>query len=119
MIIIYLNPNQPQNQYNNKLDKIYSIIDLYHFGDIKIITERDPTIIIDLLRLYKPYQFLTYSLNEFDSTPTMISELIINMITKLDIFFSTIEDKLYFHNDNILSIYKIVFDNYKKRINYN
>lgn len=114
MIVIYLNPNQPKDTYDKKLKEIIDTTEVYHFGELTVITERNPTIIMDILRYYKPYQFITYSLNEFDSSPTMISELIISMVDKLDITFNTIEDNLYFDKDNFLEIYPKVFENYKR-----
>jgi len=35
MIVIYLNPNQPQKQYDEKLEKILFRIEAYHFGRIE------------------------------------------------------------------------------------
>jgi len=113
MIIIYLNPNQSQKKYNEKLNEMLSIIEFYHFGDITVVTDKSLNVIRDILSFYKPYQFTIHSVHEFDSSPTMVSELILYMVNKLDITFTSINDKLYFDQDNILEIYPKVFEQFK------
>lgn len=116
MIVIYLDSHQPTKDYNDKLKQIEFMFEAYHFGDTQIITERNPTVIIDILRFYKPYQFITYSLNEFDSTPTMISELILTMVDKLDITFNTIKENIHLDKNNFLSIYPTIFEFFRDKI---
>ena len=113
MIIIYLNPNQSQEKYNEKLNEMLSIIEFYHFGDITVVTDKSLHVIRDIVGFYKPYQFTIHSVHEFDSSPTMVSELILYMVNKLDITFTSINDKLYFDQDNILEIYPKVFEQFK------
>ena len=113
MIIIYLNPNQSKKEYDEKLHKMLDRIEAYHFGDVTIITDKNLHVVRDMLQFYKPYQFLVHSVHEFDSSPTMVSELILYMVTKLDITFTSIDDELYFDQDNILDIYPQVFEQFK------
>ena len=116
MIIIYMNLHQNIDTYNDKLEKIIYHTNSYNFGKITVITEKNQTVIRDILNMYKPYQFITYSLKEFDKfTPTQICELILYMIDKLDITFTTIEDNLYFNKENILTIYPKIFEYYKRK----
>ena len=114
MIIIYLNPNQSKKQYDEKLNEMLHLIEAYHFGDVTIVTDKSLHIIRDIVSFYKPYQFSVHSVYEFDSSPTMVSELILYMVNKLDITFTSIDDKLYFDQDNILEIYPKVFEQFKK-----
>ena len=114
MIIIYLNPNQSKKQYDEKLNEMLYLIEAYHFGDVTVVTDKSLHVIRDIVSLYKPYQFSVHSVHEFDSSPTMVSELILYMVNKLDITFTSIDDKLYFDQDNILEIYPKVFEQFKK-----
>lgn len=112
-----MNSHQNISTYNDKLEKIIYYTDSYHFGNITVVTEKNQTVIRDILSMYKPYQFITYSLKEFDKlTPTQICELILYMVDKLDITFSTIDDNLYFDKENILTIYPKIFEIFKNKI---
>ena len=113
MIIIYLNPNQSKKEYDEKLHKMLDRIEAYHFGDVTIITDKNLHVVRDMLQFYKPYQFLVHSVHEFDSSPTIVSELILYMVTKLDITLTSTDDELYFDQDNILDIYPQVFEQFK------
>ncbi|MEA3331640.1 MAG: hypothetical protein U9Q29_08115 [Campylobacterota bacterium] len=57
---------------------------------------------------------MVHSVHEFDSSPTMVSELILYMVNKLDITFTSIDDNLYFDQNNILDIYPKVFEQFKE-----
>lgn len=112
-----MNSHQTISTYNDKLEKIIYHTDSYNFDNVTVITEKNQTVIRDILRMYKPYQFITYSLKEFDKfTPTQICELILYMVDKLDIVFTTIDDNLYFDKENILTIYPMVFEIFKNKI---
>lgn len=115
MIIVYLNPNQTKKQYDKKLNEILFRIEAYHIGDVTVVSDKSLQVVRDILRLYKPYQFIVYSVHEFDSSPTMVSELILNMVNKLDITFTSIDDELFFNQDNILEIYPKVFEQFKNK----
>lgn len=115
MIIVYLNPNQPKKQYDKKFNEIMYKIEAYHFGDVTVVTDKSLQVVRDVLHLYKPYQFLVHSVHEFDSSPTMVSELILHMVNKLDITFTSIDDELFFNQDNILEIYPKVFKQFKNK----
>lgn len=115
MIIIYINPNQSQKKYNDKLNKIVHSIEAYTFGDTIVLTDKNLQVVRDIVTLYKPYQFIVYSVHEFDSSPTMVSELILHMVGKLDIAFTSLSEKLYFYPSNILEIYPKVFEQFKNK----
>jgi len=106
-----MNSHQNIDTYNDKLEKIIYHSDSYNFSEVTVITEKNQTVIRDILSMYKPYQFITYSLKEFNKfTPTQICELILYMVDKLDITFTTIEENLYFDKNNFLTIYPTVFE---------
>lgn len=116
MIVIYLNSNQQKSIYNDKLEQMIYHTDSYNFSEVTVVTEKIPTVIRDILQVYKPYQFIVYSLDEFENlSPTMISELILYMVDKLDITFLTMEKNLCFNQSNILEIYPKVFKHFKHR----
>jgi len=115
MIMIHMDSNQNVGTYSEKLEKMIDHTEAYNFGEVLVITEKDPRIIRDMITLYEPYQFIIYSLKEFQKlSPTMISELILYMVDKLDITFTVYEDDLYFDKENILTIYPKIFEYYKR-----
>ena len=67
MIVIYINSNQPKDRYYDKLEKMIYHTDSYNFSEVTVITEKNPTVIRDILQVYKPYQFIIYSLDEFEN----------------------------------------------------
>ena len=114
MIAIYINLNQPQKQYNDKLNEILDSIQIYHFGDTVVLTDKSLQVVRDMVTFYKPYQFIVYSVHEFDSSPTMVSELILHMVGKLGITFTSLSEKLYFYSSDILEIYPKVFEQFQQ-----
>lgn len=114
-MIIYVNEVPYGRKYNDKEAQLKSLVEWYYFGEIHTITERNPRIIIDLIKHYDAMQFVTYSIEEFDVSPTMICELIFSMI-KLDCIFTSHKESLYFDKDNILEVYPEVFKIFRKKI---
>ena len=118
MIVIYLNPNQPKDTYDKKLKEIIDTTEVYHFGEITVITERNPTVIRDMLQFYKPYQFIVPSISDFEASPTMVSELILYAVSNLNISVTLLDDNLHFNTSNALDIYPKVFEHFKTASNY-
>lgn len=117
-MIIYLNSNQPQHTYDDKLSKIKFTTELFEFDKLITVTEKNHMVLRDILRLYSNQhtQFITYSFKEFDKlSPTQISELIIYMVDKLKMKFYSYEDDIYFNKDNLLSIYPKIFEYYRNQ----
>ncbi len=112
-MIIYLNEVPYSRKYNDKEAQLKSLVEWYYFGEIHTITERNPSVIIDLIKHYDAMQFVMYSVEEFDCSPTMICELILSMI-KLDCIFTSHKESLYF--DNILEVYPKIFEIFRKKI---
>jgi len=77
MILSYINTEINSIEYQKRVDSFSDICEMFFTEidkDIKIITERNPIIIRDLITLYKPTYFLIDSLKDFPFSPTLISE---------------------------------------------
>lgn len=114
-MIIYVNEVPYSRKYNDKEAQLKSLVEWYYFGEIHTITERNPRIIIDLIKHYNAMQFITYSIEEFDVSPTMICELILSMI-KLDCIFTSYRESFYFDKNNALEVYPKIFEIFRKDI---
>jgi len=115
MIISYVNTNVGSDQYNKQLE-FFNEISKYFFVDIdkdfKIITERNPIIIKDLILYYKPLLFTIDSIKDFPFSPTEISELIIFML-KRNCNFQSYKESIDYNKNNIDSVYDTVLKCFK------
>lgn len=115
MIISYVNTNVGSDQYNKQLE-FFDEISKYFFVDIdkdfKIVTERNPIIIKDLILYYKPLLFITNSIKDFPFSPTEISELIIFML-KRNCTFQSYAESIDYKQNNIDSVYDTVLKCFK------
>ena len=122
MIISYIDADIDSTEYQKRVDSFSDICEMFFTEvdkDIKIITERNPIIIRDLITLYKPTYFLIDSLKDFPfSTPTQISELIIFILNHNCIFESKGESISYDKN-NIVDVYPKIFSYYKRESDSN
>lgn len=114
-MIFYINSNPSSEEYKYKETQLRNWVDWYHFGEIKILTERSSSVLVELIQIYKPYQFLTYSIKEFDMSPTMICQIIFQIISE-DCVFTSLNEKLYFDKNNVLEVYPKVFEIFRKDI---
>ena len=121
MIISYIDTDIASIEYKQRVDSFSDICDIFFTEidrDIKIITERNPLIIRDMITHYEPTNFLIDSIKDFPFSPTQISELIIFIINNDCIFQSTDESILYDKN-HIVDVYSKVFSYYKRESNSN
>jgi len=80
MIISYIDADIDSIEYQQRVDSLLEICEMFFTEidkDIKIITERNPIIIRDMITHYKPTFFFIDSIKDFPFSPTQISELII------------------------------------------
>jgi len=112
MILSYLNADTNSLQYQKRVDSFSDICDIFFVEierDIKIITERNPTVLRDIISLYKPKYFLVNSIRDFPFSPTQISEVIM-FILRQDCLFESEEESISWDKDNIESVYPKVFE---------
>ena len=115
MILSYLNADTNSLQYQKRVDSFSDICDIFFVEierDIKIITERNPTVLRDIISLYKPKYFLVNSISDFPFSPTQISEVIM-FILRQDCLFESEEESISWDKDNIESVYPKVFELFK------
>lgn len=112
---MYINESTNSWEYRYKQDKLRDFFEWYHFGAVHVVTERDTFVLLDLIRMYDPYQFITYSVKEFCCSPTMICELIFKIID-MDIVFTSYKESLYFCKASKLEVYPKVFEIFRKDI---
>ncbi|MCX6076452.1 MAG: hypothetical protein NTW78_06135 [Campylobacterales bacterium] len=117
MILSYMDSDRNTIRYQrweSYLSEIFGIFFCEMDRDIKIITEKNPTTLRDIITLYKPTLFIVDSLKVFSHlSPTVISELILFLI-KNKIPFQSDEESIYFNENNILSVYPTVFEIFRK-----
>lgn len=113
---MYINESTNSRAYRYKQDKLYDFFEWYHFGAVHVVTERDTFVLLDLMKVYNPYQFITYSIKEFDCSPTMICEFIFKIIDMDIVFTSYKESSLYFCKASKFEVYPKVFEIFRKDI---
>lgn len=116
-MILYVNEIPYTYSYTYKESILKESIEWF-IGNIHTVTERNPIVIIDLITYYKPMLFLTYSIDEFDLSPTQISELILSII-KSDCVFKSIKESLYFEKEDYMMVYPSIFEIFKHKIHTN
>ena len=100
-------------QWESYLSETFGIFFCEMDRDIKILTERNPTTLREIIIFYKPTLFIVKSLKVFSHlSPTVISELIIFLL-KNKIPFQSDEEFIYFDEDNILNVYSKVFETFQ------
>ena len=100
-------------QWESYLSETFGIFFCEMDRDIKILTERNPTTLREIIIFYKPTLFIVKSLKVFSHlSPTVISELIIFLL-KNKIPFQSDEEFIYFDEDNILTVYPKVFETFQ------
>ena len=114
-MVMYINESPNSSEYRAKEAKLYDFFEWYYFGAVHVVTERDTFVLLDLIRVYDPYQFITYSIKEFDCSPTMICEFIFKIID-MDIVFTSYQESLYFCKASKLEVYPKVFEIFRKDI---
>jgi hypothetical protein len=104
-------------QWESYLLNIFGIFFCKIDRDIKILTEKNPATLREMIIFYKPTLFIVKSLKVFSHlSPTMISELIMFLL-KNGIVFQADEELIYFDDDkDILRVYPIVFNIFKNKI---
>ena len=108
----YINTIRYQ-QWESYLSNTFGVFFCEMDRDIKIITEKNPTTLREIIMFYKPTLFIVESLKVFSHlSPTVISELIIFLI-KNNIPFQSDDDFIYFNEDNILNVYPKVFETFR------
>ena len=119
MIISYINADVNSKKYIQWEEYLADTFGMFFCkmdDDIKILTEKNPIIIRDMINLYKPELFIVNSLKELPFSPTGISELIMFILNK-GITFQSDEELIYFDDDkDILRVYPIVFNILKNKI---
>ena len=121
MIISYINTEINSIEYQQRVDSLSEICEMFFTEidkDIKIITERNPIIIRDLIIYYKPIFFFIDSIKDFPFSPTLISELIIFILNHNCIFESK-DESISFDKNNIVDVYPKIFSYYKRESNSN
>lgn len=115
-MVVYINESPNSSEYRAKEATLRDLFEWYHFGAVHVVTERDTFVLLDLIRVYDPYQFIVYSIKEFDCcSPTMICEFIFKIID-MDIVFTSYEDALYFCKESKLEVYPKVFEIFRRDI---
>ena len=115
MIISYINNNIDSIEYQqrvNSFSKICSIFFTEIDKDIKIVTERNPIVLRDLITYYKPSVLMIDSIKDFPFSPTLISELIIFILNN-NCRFKSKRESIDYNKDNILDVYEKIFSYYK------
>ena len=118
MIISYINTEINSVEYQQRVDSFSDICEMFFTEidkDIKIITERNPTIIRDIIIYNKPTFFFTDSIQDFPCSPTQISELIIFILNHNCIFESK-DESISFDKNNILDVYPKVFEIFRNKV---
>ena len=118
MIISYIDTNIDSVEYQQRVDSFSPICYIFFTEidrDIKIITERNPIIIRDLIVHYKTTTFLIDSIKDFPFSPTQISELIIFILNHNCTFLSK-EESIDYDKNDIVDVYSKVFEIFKNKI---
>jgi len=118
MIISYIDSDINSIQYQQREESFSPITDIFFLEkdkDIKIITERNPIIIRDLILYYKADYFIVDSIRDFPFSPTSISELIIFILNHNCIFISK-NDSIEYDKNHIIDVYPKVFEIFRDKI---
>ena len=110
MIISYINADLGSLEYQQRVDSLSHLCDIFfvEIDNIKIITERNPIIIRDLVTFYEPTLFMIDSIKDFPFSPTQIAELIM-FILKHNCMFQSKVESISFEKKHITSVYPTVF----------
>ena len=118
MIISYINTEINSIEYQQRVDSFSDICEMFFTEidkDIKIITERNPIIIRDMITHYKPIFFFIDSIKDFPFSPTLISELIIFILNHNCIFESK-DESISYDKNNIVDVYPKVFEIFRNKV---
>ena len=121
MIISYIDSDINSIQYQQREESFSPITDIFFLEkdkDIKIITERNPIIIRDLVLYYKADYFIVDSILDFPFSPTSISELIIFILNHNCIFISK-NDSIEYDKNHIIDVYPKIFEIFRDKIEMN
>ncbi|WP_457747550.1 hypothetical protein [Sulfurimonas sp.] len=116
MIISYIDTDLDSFNYQQRVDSLNHLCDIFFVEierDIKIITERNPIIIRDLVTFYEPTMFMIDSIKDFPFSPTQIAELIMFMLKHNCNFQSKVES-ISFEEKHIISVYPTVFKYFRQ-----
>ena len=102
-------------QWESYLSETFGIFFCEMDRDIKILTERNPTTLREIIIFYKPTLFIIKSLKVFSHlSPTVISELIIFLL-KNKIPFQSDEENIYFDDKDMMIVYPTVFESLRNK----
>ena len=121
MIISYIDTDLDSPQYQQRIESLSHLCDIFFIEldkDFKIITERNPIVLRDLIIYYKPTTFMIDSLSDFPFSPTQVSELII-FILNHNCKFQSKRESIFFDKNHIVNVYPKVFQYYKRKSNSN
>jgi len=121
MIISYIDTDLDSPQYQQRIESLSHLCDIFFTEldkDFKIITERNPIVLRDLIIYYKPTTFMIDSLSDFPFSPTQVSELII-FILNHNCKFQSKRESIFFDKNYITEVYPKIFQYYKRKSNSN
>jgi len=115
MIISYINADLDSIQYQQRVDSLSHLCDIFfvEIDSIKIITERNYIIIRDLVTFYEPTLFMIDSIKDFPFSPTQIAELIM-FILKHNCNFQSKVESISFEKKHMTSVYSTVFKYFRQ-----
>ena len=113
MIVFFINDNPKSASYKCKKNKLLEK-PWWYLGNIKIYTERNLSVLVELLQISKEQHLFITSISEFeDYTPTEICQFILRVVDN-DLIVHFVDDNFYFHKSNIADVYEVVFKRYKE-----
>jgi len=115
MIISYIDTDLNSPKYQQRVEFLNHLCNIFFTEidkDIKIITERNPIIIRDLVAFYEPTLFVIDSIKDFPFSPTQIAELIM-FILKHNCNFQSKGESIFFEKKHMIDVYSKVFELFK------
>ena len=116
MMILYINESPKSKTFQYKESALVRKSHDYniYFDNTITITDKIHTNIINLIDYHKPSSLIVKSLNEFEFSPTLISEMLMKIVDK-DVSFYSIDDNIYLTKQDKLDVYPTIFTVFRNK----
>lgn len=114
MVSFFINDNPKSASYKCKERELLKK-SWWNFDNVRILTERNLSVILEILQITKQKHLFVTSITEFeDNSATEISQFILQALSSgINVYF--IGDKLHFYKSTIREeVYEAIFTKYKE-----